>query len=74
MGAGKPCGKAGTQPSFPHGDMVAGGELLEKEEVRGFIEYAKGFGFEIIPEVQFIWACTVYNICLPRNCRGGRRF
>ncbi len=49
---GNRAGKAGTQPTFPHGEMVAGGELLEKDEVRDFIEYARSFGFEIIPEVQ----------------------
>jgi hypothetical protein len=43
---------AGTQPPFPHGDMVAGGALLEKDEVREFVEYCKSFGFEVIPEVQ----------------------
>jgi hypothetical protein len=44
--------KAGIQPEFPHGEMVAGGELLEKNEVRDFVEYAKSYGFEVIPEVQ----------------------
>jgi hypothetical protein len=43
---------AGRQPPFPHGDMVAGGGVLEKDEVREFIEYCKSFGFEVIPEVQ----------------------
>jgi len=43
---------AGLQPKFPHGDMVAGGELLEKDEVREFVAYCKQFGFEVIPEVQ----------------------
>jgi hypothetical protein len=42
----------GKQPAFPHGDMVAGGAVLEKDEVRAFVEYAKSFGFEVIPEVQ----------------------
>jgi hypothetical protein len=49
---GNRAAKAGTQPKFPHGEMVAGGELLEKDEVRDFIEYARSYGFEIIPEVQ----------------------
>ncbi|NLN19067.1 MAG: family 20 glycosylhydrolase [Firmicutes bacterium] len=44
--------KAGKQPPFPHGEMVAGGGLLEKEEVREFVDYIKAFGFEVIPEVQ----------------------
>ena len=37
---------------FPHGSMVAGGELLEKDEVRDFVEYVKDFGIEVIPEIQ----------------------
>ncbi|MGI6609210.1 MAG: family 20 glycosylhydrolase [Limnochordia bacterium] len=49
---GNRAAKAGTQPAFPHGEMVAGGGLLEKEEVREFVEYSKSFGFEVIPEVQ----------------------
>ena len=32
--------------------MVAGGELLEKDEVKDLAEYARSFGFEIVPEVQ----------------------
>jgi hypothetical protein len=49
---GNRAGKEGTQPKFPHGEMVAGGELLEKDEVRDFVEYVKSFGIEVIPEVQ----------------------
>ncbi|NLD88266.1 MAG: family 20 glycosylhydrolase, partial [Clostridiales bacterium] len=41
----------GLQPKFPHG-TVAGGGLLEKDEVRDLVEYAKSLGFEVIPEVQ----------------------
>ena len=40
------------QPAFPHGEMDAGGGLLEQDEVRAFLDYARDFGFEIIPEVQ----------------------
>lgn len=42
----------GRQPPFPHGDWVADGQLLEQDEVREFLDYARDFGFEIIPEVQ----------------------
>ncbi len=49
---GNQAGIEGKQPPFPHGEMVAGGKLLEKDEVRDFIAYAKSLGFEIIPEVQ----------------------
>lgn len=44
--------KKGEIPPFPHGEMVAGGELLEQEEVRELVDYAKSFGFAVIPEVQ----------------------
>jgi hypothetical protein len=49
---GNDAGRAGKQPAFPHGEMVAGGGLLEKDEVREFVDYIKAFGFEVIPEVQ----------------------
>ncbi|MBR0142950.1 MAG: family 20 glycosylhydrolase [Clostridia bacterium] len=42
----------GRHPEFPHGAMNAGGRLLEKEEVRSLVGYAKSLGFEVIPEVQ----------------------
>ncbi|MBQ8641910.1 MAG: family 20 glycosylhydrolase [Clostridia bacterium] len=44
--------KAGEIPEFPHGSMNSGGELLEKDEVRDFCDYARALGFELIPEVQ----------------------
>ncbi len=44
--------KAGLQPPDPHEYMGAEGELLEKATVAELIEYAKSYGFEIIPEVQ----------------------
>lgn len=39
-------------PAFPHGTMVAGGKLLEKDEVRDLCDFARELGFEVIPEVQ----------------------
>jgi len=56
---GNAAGKAGTQPPFPHGEMCAGGKLLEKDEVRAFLDHARAYGFEIIPEVQS-WGHTQY--------------
>ncbi len=44
--------RAGEIPTFPHGSMNSGGELLEQEEVREFCDYARELGFELIPEVQ----------------------
>jgi hexosaminidase len=39
-------------PPVPHGDMVCGGSYLTKEEIRDLVEYAREYGFEVIPEVQ----------------------
>lgn len=44
--------RAGLQPKMPHSTMVSGGRLLEKDEVRDIVDYAKSLGFEVIPEVQ----------------------
>lgn len=49
---GNRAAREGRQPPFPHGDWVAGGQLLEQSEVREFLDYARDLGFEIIPEVQ----------------------
>ncbi len=42
----------GLQPKLPHLDMNAEGDVLEKEDVLRFIEFARELGFEIVPEVQ----------------------
>lgn len=44
--------REGLQPPNPHEYMGAEGELIEKAQVAELIEYAKSYGFEIIPEVQ----------------------
>ncbi|MDD6176169.1 MAG: family 20 glycosylhydrolase, partial [Firmicutes bacterium] len=49
---GNRAAREGRQPPFPHGEFSAGGQLLEQDEVREFLDYARDFGFEIIPEVQ----------------------
>ncbi len=43
--------KAGLQPRFPHGS-VAGGKVLEKQQVADLLDCAREYGFEIVPEVQ----------------------
>ena len=48
---GNIAGEEGRQPPFPHG-RCAGGRLLEKDEVRAFVSYARSLGLEVIPEVQ----------------------
>lgn len=42
----------GLQPKMPHSGMGACGTVLEKGEVREFLDYARELGMEIIPEVQ----------------------
>ena len=44
-------GRAGLWPKIPHGG-VAGGTVLEKDQVRAFAAYIRSFGMEVIPEVQ----------------------
>lgn len=49
---GNRAAREGKQPAFPHGSMNAGGELLEKDEVRALAEDVREMGLELIPEVQ----------------------
>lgn len=42
---------SGQWPPLPHHE-VAGGQLLEKEDVRDLVAYAGSFGIEVIPEIQ----------------------
>ena len=41
----------GNVPPVPHGEL-GGGSYLTKEEVRDLVEYARAYGFEVIPEIQ----------------------
>lgn len=42
---------AGEWPAFPHGEL-AGGEYLEKDEVRRLLETIRSYGLTVIPEIQ----------------------
>lgn len=42
---------AGEWPEFPH-NTVAAGTVVEKADVRDFVDYIKRFGLEAIPEIQ----------------------
>lgn len=42
----------GLQPPMPHSNMVAGQSVLEKDEVRLFLSYARELGIEVVPEIQ----------------------
>ena len=44
--------RLGLAPTFPHDYMGAEGTVLEKDEVRDLLGYARDLGFEIIPEIQ----------------------
>ena len=41
----------GKRPYIPHA-QIGGGSYLTKDEVRDIVNYAKSYGFEVIPEVQ----------------------
>ncbi len=41
----------GKRPPVPHG-RLGGGSYLSKDEVRDLVNYAKSYGFEVIPEIQ----------------------
>ena len=55
----------GEAPPVPHGDMVGGGSYLTKEEVRDLVEYARKYGFEVIPEVQSLSHVQYLTITYP---------
>ena len=43
--------RKGEWPQFPH-DTVAAGTVVDKKDVRDFVDYIKSFGLEAIPEIQ----------------------
>lgn len=55
----------GKWPPFPHGTMVSGGKILEKDEVRDIIDYAQSFGIEVIPEIQSFGHVQYITIAYP---------
>ena len=60
----------GEAPPMPHGDMVGGGSYLTKEEVRDLVEYAREYGFEVIPEVQSLSHVQYLTITYPEIAEG----
>lgn len=44
--------KEKKQPAMPHSGMGAEGTILEKDDVRRLVGFAKELGLEVIPEVQ----------------------
>lgn len=55
----------GLWPPVPHGHMVAGGSLLEKDEVRDLVDYMRSYGFEVIPEVQSLGHVQYITMAYP---------
>ena len=68
----------GEAPPVPHGDMISGGSYLTKEEVRDLVEYARKYGFEVIPEIQSLSHVQYLTITYPEIAEAaegeGRRF
>lgn len=54
----------GKAPPVPHGE-VGGGSYITKEEVRKIVEYAKGYGLDVIPEVQSLSHVTYLTLAYP---------
>ncbi len=44
--------KAGKQPDMPHSGMVGEHTVLEKDDVRQLVKWARDLGIEIVPEIQ----------------------
>ena len=44
-------GQAGIWPEFPHW-QVGGGKVLEKAQVKEYVDYIRSFGIEVVPEIQ----------------------
>lgn len=44
-------GKRGEWPAFPHGS-VADGKAVDKAVLKDLVQYIKGYGIEVVPEIQ----------------------
>ncbi len=44
--------ESGEWPYCGHIDMDANGDIIEKDEMREFIDFAESYGIEVVPEVQ----------------------
>ena len=44
-------GQQGIWPEFPHW-QVGGGKVLEKAQVKEYVDYIRSFGIEVVPEIQ----------------------
>ena len=55
----------GLVPPVPHRVMSAGGEVLEKDDIRRYVGYIKELGFEVVPEVQSLGHIQYITIAHP---------
>ncbi len=44
--------KAGKQPDMPHSGMVGEHTVLEKDDVRWLVKFARDVGIDVVPEIQ----------------------
>ncbi len=57
--------KRGELPTPPHIYMLAMGDILEKDDVRRYVGYARELGLEIVPEVQSLGHVQYITIAHP---------
>ncbi len=57
-------GKDGVWPPFPHGS-VAEGKAVDKAVLKDLIQYIKGYGIEVIPEIQSLGHVQFMTIAYP---------
>lgn len=57
-------GREGIWPRFPH-DCVADGQFLSQEDTRELVAYCRGFGIEVVPEVQSLGHVQFMTVAHP---------
>ena len=57
-------GKDGVWPPFPHGS-VAEGKAVDKAIVKDLVQYIKGYGIEVIPEIKSLGHVQFMTIAYP---------
>jgi len=57
--------RRGLKPTPPHYAMLAGGDILEKSDIKRLIGYGTELGFEVVPEVQSLGHVQYITIAHP---------
>ena len=57
-------GREGIWPPFPH-DCVADGQFITQDETRDLVAYCRGFGIDVVPEVQSLGHVQFMTIAHP---------